>query len=104
MVTQEAPISISNIADLNQLKSQMNQLPAVDVGDYIVELSPERRAISFRLLNKSQAIDVFEYLPAEVQEELIGWLHDVQVCQIVEATTKIRKSLTTPTSPTTTAN
>lgn len=53
MVTQEAPISISNIADLNQLKSQMNQLPAVDVGDYIVELSPERQAISFRLLNKS---------------------------------------------------
>ncbi|WP_242072543.1 hypothetical protein [Microcoleus sp. FACHB-68] len=104
MVTQEAPISISNIADLNQLKSQMNQLPAVDVGDYIVELSPERRAISFRLRNKSQAIDVFEYLPAEVQEELSGWLHDVQVCQIVEATTKIRKFFTTPTSPTTTAN
>ncbi|MBD0264345.1 MAG: magnesium transporter, partial [Tolypothrix sp. Co-bin9] len=32
-----------------------------------------------------QAIDVFEYLPLDVQEELINSLHDVQVAQIVEA-------------------
>jgi magnesium transporter len=55
------------------------------VGDYIVELPPSKRAIAFRLLNKAPAIDVFEYLPPEVQEELIGSLHDNQVCQIVEA-------------------
>lgn len=85
MLTQEGRVALSDIADLNQLKSELNRLPAVDVGDYIVELPPSQRAIAFRLLNKAQAIDVFEYLPPEVQEELIGSLHDNQVCQIVEA-------------------
>src|ERR687886_1976115 len=85
MLTQEGRVALSDIADFNQLKSELNRLPAVDVGDYIAELPPERRAIAFRLLNKGQAIDVFEYLPPEVQEELIGSLHDAQVCQIVEA-------------------
>lgn len=64
MLTQEGRALLSDIADLNQLKSELNQLPAVDVGDYIVELPPERRAIAFRLLNKGQATDVFEYLPS----------------------------------------
>lgn len=74
----------SDISDLNQLKLELNRLPAIDVGDYIAELPLEDRAIAFRLLNKAQAIDVFEYLPPEVQEELIGALHDTQVFQLVE--------------------
>lgn len=85
MLTQEGRVALSDIGDLNQLKSELNRIPAVDVGDYIAELPAERRAIAFRLLKKDQAIDVFEYLPPEVQEELIGSLHDTQVCQIVES-------------------
>jgi len=85
MLTQEGRVALSDIADLNQLKSELNRLPAIDVRDYITEMSPERRAITFRLLNKAQAIDVFEYLPPEVQEELINSLHDNHVVQIVEA-------------------
>ena len=85
MLTQENLASLSDIADLNQLKFELNHLPAVDVGDYIGELPAERRAIAFRLLNKGQAIDVFEYLHPEVQEELIGSLHDTHIRQIVEA-------------------
>ena len=85
MLTQEGRVALEDIADLNQLKWELNSLPAVDVGDYITELPTKRRAIAFRLLNKAQAIDVFEYLPQEVQEELIGSLHDTQVCQIMEA-------------------
>ena len=85
MLTQEGRVVLAHIADLNHLKLELNRLPAVDVGDYITELPPERRAITFRLLNKAQAIDVFEYLPPEVQEELIGALHDTQVFQLVEA-------------------
>lgn len=85
MLTQERRVALSDIADLNQLKLELNSIPAVDAGDYIAELTPAKRAIAFRLLNKDQAIDVFEYLPPEVQEELIGSLHNAQVCQIVEA-------------------
>jgi magnesium transporter len=85
MLTQEGRTSLSEIADLNQLKFELNHMPAIDVGDYVSGLYPERRAIAFRLLNKTQATDVFEYLPPDVREELIGALHDAQVCQIVEA-------------------
>lgn len=85
MLTQEGRVALSDITDLNQLKAELNRLPPVDVGDYIVDLPPERRAIAFRLLNKGQAIDVFEYLPSEVQEELIGGLHDAQVFHLVES-------------------
>lgn len=84
MLTQEGRTTLADITDLNQLKAELNHLPPVDVGDYIAELPPDRRAIAYRLLNKAQATDVFEYLPQEVQEELIGSLHDSQVFQIVE--------------------
>lgn len=85
MLTQDGRVALSDISDLNQLKAELNRLPPVDVRDYIVELAPERRAIAFRLLNKGQAINVFEYLPPEVQEELIGALHDAQVFHLVES-------------------
>lgn len=74
-----------DIADLNQLKLDLNCLQPVDAGEYVTQLPKQQRAIAFRLLNKHQAIDVFEYLPKEVQEEIINSLHDVQVAQIIEA-------------------
>lgn len=83
MLTQEIRNSL-DIADLNQLKSDLNCLQPVDVGEYITQLPEKQRAIAFRLLNKDQAIDVFEYLPTEVQEDLINSLHDAQVVHLVE--------------------
>ncbi|MDF5715509.1 MAG: magnesium transporter [Rhizonema sp. NSF051] len=85
MLTQDAHSSVIDIADLNQLKIELNRLQPVDAGEFITQLPQQQRAISFRLLNKRQAIHVFEYLPGEVQQELITSLHDVQVAQIVEA-------------------
>ncbi|MEA5550770.1 magnesium transporter [Anabaena cylindrica UHCC 0172] len=83
MLTQDVRNAL-DIADLNQLKFDLNRLQPVDVGEYITQLPKKQRAIAFRLLNKGQAIDVFEYLPTEVQEELINSLHDIQVVQLVE--------------------
>ncbi|GAB1540471.1 magnesium transporter [Scytonema sp. NUACC21] len=85
MLTEDIRNSVIDIADLNQLKLDLNGLQPVDAGDYIAQLPKKQRAIAFRLLNKRQAIDVFEYLPPEVQEDLINYLHDIQVAQIVEA-------------------
>ena len=85
MLTQHARSSLIDIADLNQLKIDLNRLQPVDAGEFITQLPQQQRAISFRLLNKRQAIHVFEYLPGEVQQELITSLHDAQVAQIVEA-------------------
>ncbi|MBD2329812.1 magnesium transporter [Alkalinema sp. FACHB-956] len=84
MLTQEGRVSLSEITDLNKLKFELNRLPPVDVGDYITDLPVERRAIAFRVLKKDQATAVFEYLEPEIQEALIGSLHDAQVCQILE--------------------
>jgi magnesium transporter len=85
MLTQEARTSLSDISDWNQLKLELNNMPAVDVGDYIDELPREQKAIAFRLLNKSNATDVFEYLTQQSREELLGSLHDIHVQQIIEA-------------------
>lgn len=85
MLSQEGLTLLLDSTDLNQLKTELNQIPAIDVGDYIAELSLERRALAFRVLNKNHATDVFEYLPPEIQEELIGSLHDSHVCQIIES-------------------
>ncbi len=85
MLTEDIRNSAIDIADLNQLKLDLNGLQPVDAGDYIAQLPQKKRAIAFRLLNKCQAIDVFEYLPPDVQEDLINSLHDIQVAQIVEA-------------------
>lgn len=85
MLTQEGRASLSDISDLNRLKLELNHLQAVDVGDYIADLPPERRAIAFRLLNKDHATDVFEYLDPDVREALIGSLHDAQVCHLIES-------------------
>jgi magnesium transporter len=84
MLTQEGSIALSQIQDLNRLKLELNELPPIDVGDYIADLPSEKRAIAFRVLNKDRATAVFEYLDPEVREELIGALHDVQVRQIIE--------------------
>lgn len=85
MLTQEGRASLSDISDWNRLKLELNRLQPIDVGDYIADLPPEKRAIAFRLLRKDQATDVFEYLDPEVREELIGDLHNAQVCHLIES-------------------
>jgi magnesium transporter len=85
MLIQNVRNALLDLTDFNQLKSELNRLPPVDVGDYIAELPPDKQAIAFRLLNKNHAIDVFEYLPADVQESLLNSLQDLQIAQIVEA-------------------
>ncbi len=84
MLTQEGRFTLSEIQDLNRLKLELIRLPPIDVGDYIADLPTDRRALTFRLLNKDQATAVFEYLEPEIREDLIGALHDSQVRQIVE--------------------
>lgn len=85
MLIQEDRFSLPERAGLNQIKSELTQLPAIDIGDQIVELPPEQRAIAFRLLQKDKATDVFEYLPPDIQEELISSLHTADVRQLIDS-------------------
>lgn len=84
MLAQNVSNNVVDMKDLSRLKSDLNSLQAVDVGEYISKLPRKKRALAFRLLNKGQAINVFEYLPPEVQQQLINSLHDTRVVQIVE--------------------
>ena len=84
MLAQNVSNNVVDIEDLSRLKSDLNRLQAVDVGEYISKLPRKKRALAFRLLNKGQAINVFEYLPPEIQQQLINSLHDSRVVQIVE--------------------
>lgn len=84
MLAQNVGNNVVGIEDLSRLKSNLNRLQAVDVGEYISKLPRKKRALTFRLLNKGQAINVFEYLPPEIQQQLINSLHDSRVVQIVE--------------------
>lgn len=85
MLTQEKQFFLAELTGLNQMKWELDQLPAVDVGDFIVNLPAERRAIAFRLLSKDKATDVFEYLPADIQEELISSLQAADVRHLVDS-------------------
>ncbi len=84
MLAQNVSNNVVDIEDLSRLKLDLNRLQAVDVGEYISRLPRKKRALAFRLLNKGQAINVFEYLPPEIQQQLINSLHDSRVVQIVE--------------------
>ena len=84
MLAQNVGNNVVDTKDLSRFKSNLNRLQAVDVGEYISKLPRKDRALAFRLLNKSQAINVFEYLPPDIQQQLINSLHDSRVVQIVE--------------------
>ncbi|MBD2104067.1 magnesium transporter [Leptolyngbya sp. FACHB-261] len=85
MLTLERRNLLAAVDDLSTLKAELSHLLPVDISELIEGLPPERRAIAFRLLDKSRATEVFEYLPTEVREELIEALHDLQVCQLIES-------------------
>jgi magnesium transporter len=85
MLTQDRRDFLMSIDDFTQLKAQLKDLNPADAGEYIAALPDARKGIAFRLLGKEQANEVFEYLPFEVQEELINNLHDREVRALVDA-------------------
>src|SRR5690606_8142563 len=53
-----------------QIKSHLQGLSTRDAADLLEELPPTSRAVVFRLLEKDRAIEVFEYLEGDKQQEL----------------------------------
>lgn len=67
-----------------QIKSKLEELSTYDAADLLEELPPTDRAVAFRLLGKDRAIEVFEYLETEAQQDLLSALHDHEVVQVLE--------------------
>src|SRR6185295_20357434 len=60
----------------SELRAALKGVPSADVADIIASLEPDQAAICFRFLPRDDAGEVFSYLPAEKQEELVLKLGD----------------------------
>lgn len=66
------------------LRALLEVTDAPALAEAFRELPPRRRAVVFRLLHREQAIDTFEYLELELQEEILRALGDRDVAGILE--------------------
>jgi magnesium transporter len=66
-------------------KQTANQLEVRELVRSLSELEPKKRVLAFRLLEKSKAIAVFEYLTPDKQADLIREMESQQVTTILEA-------------------
>lgn len=67
----------------SELRSALKGIPPADVADIISSLEPDQRAVCFRFLPRDDAGEVFAYLEAEMQEELVLKLGDAAL-RVVE--------------------
>ncbi len=79
--TIKANLQEQHWQDLKNLLAPKNP---VDVASLIAEFPPPERALLFRLLDKQQAVEVFECLEVDAQQELLGSFKTEQIRHIVE--------------------
>lgn len=70
---------------LAEVRAILHELPLADVADIFEELGPEQAALGFRVLHRDDAGEVFSYLSAVKQEELIDRLGAEGALRVVEA-------------------
>jgi magnesium transporter len=70
--------------NLEGAKSLLTPLQSVDIAEAIEDLPESQQAIAFRLLLKTEAIEVYEYLDSSVQQALIQEFKRQEVLDIVD--------------------
>lgn len=65
-------------------KLAIEELAYVDIAAIIDELDDEYQVLAFRMLPKNCASDVFAYLPASTQEQIIVHITDKEISSIIE--------------------
>ncbi len=86
-------INISNVIDrireiledetYNQLKEELEGYHEADLADIFQELKPEERLQCFKLIDIEKAADMMEFLPAQIQVELLGDLDEDFASRII---------------------
>ncbi len=66
------------------VKSLLGPVQPVDIAQAIGNLPMILQALAFRLLNKNEAIEVYEYLEPSVQQSLLDRLRSSEVLELVE--------------------
>ena len=64
-------------------KTLLIPVASVDIAEAIADLPQTMQIIAFRLLNKSEAIDVYEYLDQNTQQSLIEEFQDSEAIEII---------------------
>ncbi|GJD18168.1 Mg2+ transport protein [Rivularia sp. IAM M-261] len=65
-------------------KALLVPVQPVDIAEAIEDLPEAMQAIAFRLLSKKEAIEVYEYLPPNLQQAILADFHRQDVLDIVE--------------------
>ena len=58
--------------NFHQLRETLNEFHAADLVEIFTELAPPERLVCFEQLDEEKASDLLEYLPAQLQVELLG--------------------------------
>jgi magnesium transporter len=66
------------------VRALLGHMQPADVADIIAELPDTFQAVTFRLLSKDDAIEVYEHLPGKVQQGLLADLRHPEVLDIVD--------------------
>lgn len=88
-LTQETRINKDYIEELleknalNELKNAINALHPADIAELMSFLDSQKQVVLFRLLRKDLAIEVFEQLDFEQQENLLKSFTDERVAEIL---------------------
>jgi magnesium transporter len=70
--------NLINAKQFDLLKQKANALEPFFLADIIEVLEPGKQSVVFRLLNKEHALEVFEYIETDVQQELIQNFTDAE--------------------------
>ncbi len=71
------------MADPAKLQEELNTYHVADLADIFEELKPDERLACFKLLELEKAADAMEYLPANLQVELLGELDEETASKII---------------------
>ena len=66
-----------------RLRDALDNLPPADIANLISETAPENRVFLFRVLPRELSADTFEYLPLEIQDQLLKSLGQEEVAAIL---------------------
>lgn len=77
--------SLLSRRDFGAIRQLAVGLPHADTADLLRQLEPVEMAVTFRLLPKPVAAEIFEYLDAETQEGLVRALGDQDAAAILNA-------------------
>ena len=71
--------------NLKALKDELADLPYQDVAEFIMSLEDEKDAVKvFRILPKDSSADVFAYLDADVQQEIVKRITDSEIGRLMD--------------------